>query len=158
MHLLGKHFFFRRKLKNLRFPAVSLFSRTFKNFFENHLPCYLSHLLLVHLLKKIFFSKTRHLWFSQFDYSTVSILSTNKLVYILSTCSLSVMFLCNHCCTTIVMYSHFLFLPESQIQSINPAAINQFFKKKIFWLPTFPHHLSLALCTPSILAFNPYML
>ena len=81
--------------------------------------------------KIIFFSKTWHLWFSQFNYSTVSILSTNKLVYILSTCTLSVMFVRNHCCTTILMYSHFL-VPPWVPDPINQSTFNQsIFQKKI---------------------------
>ena len=62
---------------------------------------------------KIFFFKNSKfmIFFSLFScsvYSAVSVLSTNKLVHNISTCNPSVMFVSNHCYTTILMYPHFL--------------------------------------------------
>ena len=146
-------------LKNVQHFFIFDFSEFF---FEIHLLWYLLHLLLVHLLGNFFFSKTRNLWFlftlfSCSVYSAVSVLSTNKLVHNISTCTLSVMFVRNHWRTPILMYSHFL-IPPWVPDPINQSTCNQSsFKIFIGFLP-FSHHLSLVLCTPFILAFNPFML
>ena len=93
--------------------------------------------------------------FSFSVYSAVSVLWTNKLVQNISICNPSVIFVSNHCYTTIFMYPHFLVLQLSSIsnQLINLQSIN-FQKKNLF--VSFPYHLLLVLCTPFVLSFNPF--
>ena len=165
--------FFRRKLeKILWFSAVSIFSKTFSNFFylwffwnffAIRLLCYLSHLISVHSfqIKKISrqISKSVMIFnlFSFSVYSAVSVLSTNKLVQNLSICNPSVIFVSNHCYPTLFMYSHFLVLRLSSIsnQSINLQSINfQFFFVCFLSTPSFIGFYAHLF----VLAFNPFML
>ena len=124
-------------LKNVQHFLIFDF---FWNFFWNSSTMLLLHLLLFHLLGKFFFQKQEFYdFFTLFScsvYSAVSVLSTNKLVHNISTCTLSIIFVSNHCYTTILMYPHFLvynWVPSP----INQSSCNQ--SIKIFFC-FFPFH------------------